>query len=217
MFSKIKYKICAGAVVVMFMMGSCRDAIKYPGYEFFPEMYRGPAYETYEPSTLFADSLSSLKPVAGTIPRGFTTFNYANTNEDYVRAGLECKSPLPGDSANLMEGKRLYEIYCVNCHGSEGNGDGNLVADNKFPGAPPSYSKGNSSRGGAMKDLSDGKIYHAITYGLNLMGPHAGQLDPKQRWQVVQYVHTLQNLGQADAAATTAAVDSSQQKNQTNQ
>ena len=62
-----------------------------------------------------------------------------------------------------------------------------------FP-APPSYSTGQSSRGGAMKDLSDGKIYHTITYGLNAMGSYASQLSPDERWKVVLYVHRLQQL-----------------------
>jgi hypothetical protein len=61
----------------------------------------------------------------------------------------------------------------------------------KFP-PPPSYSTGNSSRGGAMKDLTDGKIYHTIYYGLNIMGSHASQISPEDRWKVVMHVHELQ-------------------------
>jgi len=62
-----------------------------------------------------------------------------------------------------------------------------------FP-PPPSYSTGQSSRGGAMKDLTDGKIYHTITYGNGAMGSYASQLDPEERWKVVLYVHHLQTL-----------------------
>ena len=73
-----------------------------------------------------------------------------------------------------------------------GQGDG-LVVAHGFP-APPSYSKGQSSRGGAMKDLTDGKIYHTITYGVNAMGSYASQLAPEERWKVIMYVHHLQTL-----------------------
>ena len=45
-----------------------------------------------------------------------------------------------------------------------------------------------------MKDLTDGKIYHTITYGLNSMGSYASQLEPDERWKVVLYVHQLQKL-----------------------
>ncbi|HRC32596.1 MAG TPA: cytochrome c [Bacteroidia bacterium] len=211
MFLKNRNKIAIiGFVAVLTGLGSCRDAVKFPGYEYFPEMYRGPAYETYAPSTIFADSLSSLKPVAGSVSRGFMPFNYSADNAGYEKASLEAFNPLRNDSINLGEGKRLYEIYCVNCHGAEGMGDGNLVADNKFPGVPPSYSTGTSSRGGTMKDLTDGKIYHTITHGINLMGAHSGQLNPQQRWQITMYVRDLQKIGQATAApaadSTAAAI-----------
>ena len=51
-----------------------------------------------------------------------------------------------------------------------GPGEGSPAAG--FP-PPPSYSTGASSRGGAMKDLTPGKIFHTITYGVNMMGSHA--------------------------------------------
>ena len=208
-----KYKTSvAVCLLAISALTSCRDAKKYPGYEYFPDMYRGPAYETYAPSNLSADSLSARKPAEGSIPRGFMAFNYTADNAGYEKAGVEATNPLTSDKRNMEEGKRLYAIYCTNCHGTEGNGDGNLVADGKFPGAPPSYATGTSSRGGAMRDLSDGKIYHTITHGLNLMGPHGGQLLPDQRWQIVMYVRELQKAGQpatapADSATVTATTN----------
>ena len=54
-----------------------------------------------------------------------------------------------------------------------------------------------------MKDLTDGKIYHTITYGLNMMGSHAGQLLPDERMRIIMYVHELQKMGAP--ADTTAA------------
>jgi hypothetical protein len=43
-----------------------------------------------------------------------------------------------------------------------------------------------------MKDLTGGKIYHTIKYGLNMMGSYASQLTPEERWKVVMYVQELQ-------------------------
>ena len=106
---------------------------------------------------------------------------------------LGLKNPFPVTVATLEEGKSLYVNMCSHCHGYEGQGDGSIVKLQKFP-APPSYSKGTSSRGGAMKDLTDGKIFHTITYGVNLMGPHKYQLTPEERWKIVMYVHELQKL-----------------------
>jgi hypothetical protein len=56
-----------------------------------------------------------------------------------------------------------------------------------------------------MKDLTDGKIYHTITYGLNMMGSHASQLNPYERWKIVMYVHELQIGDTAAAPADSSA------------
>ena len=50
-------------------------------------------------------------------------------------------------------------------------------------------------------DLTDGKIFHTITYGVNLMGSHASQVNPEERWKIVMYVHQLAHGGPAPAAS----------------
>src|SRR5690606_19361959 len=152
----------------------------------------------------FADGKTAQMPPAGTVPVGFERFPYANTLEDYERAGAEFANPLVFTEANLAKGAALYQVHCAVFHGPEGHVDGaypkdlSLEAESRqlenFP-PPPSYARSdgaNSSRGGAMADLSAGKVYHTITYGLNMMGPHASLLSPEERWHVVMYVGELQ-------------------------
>ena len=197
-------KLTSSAFIALALFSSCRDAVKFPGYEYMPDMYRSPSYETYSENDFFKDSISARKPVKGTLPRGFRTFDYDASNDGYAKASIEAHNPLEASTANLEEGKRLFGIYCTPCHGETGQGDGTLVQNGKFP-APPSYSSANSSRGGLMRDLTDGKIYHTITYGLNMMGSHASQLNPDERWKVVMYVHELQKQGSAPASTDSTA------------
>lgn len=204
-FRIIKNTIKIAAISSMFFMGACRNPVEFPGYEYMPDMYVSPAEEAYAPRISNIDSTSSLLPVAGTIPRGYTFFNFPNTIEGYELASVEAKNPLTLDSTNLAQGQLKYDIYCINCHGAEGNGDGSIVASGKFP-PPPSYSTGNSSRGGLMKDLTDGKIYHTITYGINLMGSHASQIAPADRWKIVMFVHTLQKNGSTVVPASADSI-----------
>lgn len=190
-----KYSLTLGLFTGMtFLATSCSDDPKHPGYEFMPEMYRSPSYETYSINPNFKDSMSARKPVEGTIPRGSTymPYPYPNTPEGYEAAGRELKNPLERSEANLAEGKRLFDIFCINCHGAEGKGDGSLIQNGKFP-PPPSYS-------GQLKDLSEGKMFHVITYGKNLMGSHASQVDQQERWKIIMYIQTLQKLGNSAAA-----------------
>jgi mono/diheme cytochrome c family protein len=189
--------------VIAALASSCSKDPSKPGYEFMPDMYRSPAYKAYEPSAVTGDSTSAMLPVQGTIPRGHDFFSYPGTREGYDAAGRDLVNPFPATAENIAEGKRLYTNFCMHCHGETGNGDGSLIATGKFP-PPPSYSTGASSRGGNMKDLTAGKIYHTIVYGINLMGPHASQVSPAERWKITMYVQELQKAGAAAAPAPAA-------------
>ena len=100
-------------------------------------------------------------------------------------------NPLAINKQNIEEGRILYVSMCAPCHGVKGAGNGKIVELGKYP-APPSYATGVSSRGGAMNELTDGKIYHTIQHGLNLMGSYVSQLSPDERWKVIMYVNKLQ-------------------------
>lgn len=194
MLAMNKFRVLGAAVItvtVSLFVTACKDK-RSTGWEYAPNMYEHIAYDPDQPNPNFKDGKTAQLPPAGTTPVGFVRFDYPNTRDGYDKAGVEVKSPLPQTPQNFEEGKQLFITFCSPCHGENGQGDG-IVTQHGFP-PPPSYSKGNSSRGGAMKDLTDGKIYHTITYGVNAMGSYASQLNPTERWKVIMYVHHLQTL-----------------------
>ncbi|HEY1023717.1 MAG TPA: cytochrome c [Sphingobacteriaceae bacterium] len=175
------------------VISSCSDK-RSTGWEYARNMYDPIAYNPDQPNKNFRDGKTAQMPPENTVPVGYDMLEeYESSTEGYLKASAELKNPLKVDTTNLQHGKQLYLNMCSHCHGPQGKGDGSLVKLDKFP-APPSYSTGNSSRGGLMKDLTDGKIYHTITNGLNLMGPHKYQLTPEERWKITMYVHELQKL-----------------------
>lgn len=180
------------AATTLTVISSCGGK-RSTGWEYARNMYDPIAYNPDQPNENFANKQSAQLPPDGTTPLGYDRVmeKYPNTIDGYRTAGESLTNPLPASKATLEEGKLLYLHMCSHCHGETGNGDGSIIKLEKFP-PPPSYSTGNSSRGGAMKDLTDGKIFHTITYGVNLMGPHNTQLSPTERWKIVMYVHELQ-------------------------
>ena len=195
MLAMNKFRILGTAVITLaasMVFTSCHDK-RSTGWEYAPNMYRHIAYDPDQKNPNFKDGKTAQVPPAGTIPVGFVRFNYPNTMDGYNLASTEVKNALALTSKHLTEGKKLYTTFCAPCHGLTGQGDG-LVTQHDAGVKPPSYSAGQSSRGGAMKDLTDGKIYHTITYGVNAMGSYASQLAPEERWKVVMYVHHLQTL-----------------------
>ncbi len=197
--SSIKAYLISGLSVMLTMISCSRDP-NDPGLEYMPNMYRSPSYETYTENPNFEDGMTARMPVKGTIPRGFTPFNYPNTPEGYETAGSEFKNPLAVTDINIAEGKRLYMHFCTHCHGENGAADGKIVANGKFP-PPPAYDSEQ------LKNLPEGKMYFSIVYGKNLMGPHASLLNPEERWKVIMFIQTLQKPKQDSA---TANADSTQ-------
>ncbi len=195
MLAMNKFRILGTAVIAIaasIVITSCHDK-RSTGWEYAPNMYRHLAYDPDQKNPNFKDGKTAQVPPAGTIPVGFVRFDYPNTNEGLLQASTEVTNPLALTAQNMADGKALYTTFCSPCHGVTGQGDG-LVTTHDAGVKPPSYSTGQSSRGGAMKDLTDGHIYHTITYGLNAMGSYASQLAPEERWKVIMYVHKLQTL-----------------------
>lgn len=205
-YNKIKFACsCAFAGLLLAGFTSCgkKDA-NSPGVEFMPDMYRSPSLEVYGTQVIDKDTVHSMSarwlPVKGSIARGYIPYAYANNAEGYENAGTYLHNPLFAGSRDKFEkeGEILYGKFCVHCHGATGAGDGKVGA--KLPGAPPAYN-------GTLKNLSEGKIFHSITYGKGLMGSHAGQLTQEERWKLVYYVQKLQGPKEtaADSTKTPAA------------
>lgn len=189
---KIIGSVCL-AVAFSALISACGDGTtRSTGWEFARNMYDPIGYNPDQPNPNFQNGITAQVPPAETTPIGFERFDYPSTIEGYEAAGANEHNPLISNVQTLEQGAILYNRYCSTCHGESGHGDGSIVKLEKFP-PPPSYATGNSSRGGAMKDLTDGKIYHTIYYGLNSMGSHASQLSPEDRWKVVMHVRELQN------------------------
>jgi mono/diheme cytochrome c family protein len=185
----------AGLVLAGFTSCGKKDE-NSPGVEFMPDMYRSPSLEYYQVHTIDGDTLNNaMTPVKGSVARGYLPYAYPNTPEGYALAGTNLRNPLPASQREQWEneGEVLYGKFCVHCHGASGAGDGKV--GDKLPGPPPAYD-------GALKDLSEGKIFHSITYGKGTMGAHASQLTQEERWKLVYFVQKLQGPKQAAAEAT---------------
>lgn len=179
------------AFTFLLFVSSCSNP--GPGYEYMPNMYRSPSLETYGQNTVFSDSLNARTPVKGTIARGYlSTFYYDGSLKEYLDAGNNALNPMEKNDANLNDGKKLYSMFCKHCHGEFGAGGGSIT--HPIYSAIPHYNDGKLLRRAnvPMNQLKAGHIFHAITYGLNAMGPHSSQLSEEERWKIVLYVQELQ-------------------------
>ena len=208
---RVKRNIVAifAACSSLLMMSCGKSDPNSPGTEFMPDMYYSEAAKPYEwlANGNFKDSLEARPPVAGSISQGScpnnvertnvinaTPYPYADTPEGYEAASLGLKNPLVLDSIHLQNGEALYGKYCVHCHGASGDGQGSIVANGKFP-SPGSY--------WSKVGLTEGKMFHTMQWGKNMMGSHASQVTKLERWELVMYVNKLIKAASPNAAAVT--------------
>lgn len=171
-------------LVVVVVVSSCDRSNRTPNVQYMPNMYEPVGYETYMANPNYAPGMEGRKPVEGTIARSAEfPFEYEGTLEGYELAKINLKNPLDSTMIDAVRGKDLYTIYCNTCHGSTGDGQGELVKREKFLGIP-NYKD---------RDITEGSIYHVIMYGKNMMGSHSSQLTEEERWQVTAYVQELRN------------------------
>ncbi len=198
-----KYNIYFFALIALCFAG-CKAGGNFPGMEYMPDMAHSKAVETYSASptvdneVLFANGMSARTPAKGSIPRGYIPYHLKDTAEDYELAGQSVRNPYHEDrEAVLKSGKANFDIYCAVCHGKDGKGNGTLVANGVYP-PPPSYFKE------GYLDMAEGKMFHSVHHGKNLMGSYASQLTQNERWEVITYIKNLQ----AKAAKSSQKLDS---------
>ena len=216
----IKYQLYGFLLfIALVSLSSCQSAGgNQTGSEYMPDMAHSVAYEAgvygyyYNNRWGTEDDLYKMvqprNPINGTIPRGYAgshqaeggrgisykangsvPYYYANTEEDRTRAIAEIiNNPYPITKSGLEKGKQLYNIQCAICHGEKGDGAGYLVRDDggKYPVQPANF---------LLDDLinsSNGRYYHTLIHGRNLMGGYSDKLSYEERWNVIQYIRSIQ-------------------------
>ncbi len=96
------------------------------------------------------------------------------------------QNPYAKQDAAVASGTKLYQTYCMSCHGANGEGTGNV----------PPVSQG------PTQTVPDGEVFWFITTGSVSNGmPAWGMLSEQQRWQIVSFVKSFKK-----AASTSKTV-----------
>jgi len=164
-----------------------------------PRGYAGVAQYTNPLDRMKAEEQIRGRNAVNAVPismNGHVPYYYQDTEEERTRAIAEIiNNPYPISAVGLEKGKELYNVFCGICHGEKGDGLGYLVreadpsngdAGGVYPAAPANF---------LLDDLinsSNGRYYHSIMYGKNVMGGYADKMSYEERWQVIHYIRSLQ-------------------------
>jgi cytochrome c5 len=98
-------------------------------------------------------------------------------------AGSPASLPVPSSPNSVQRGKTLFGYNCAMCHGITGVGNGAVGAF--FTPKPFDLT------GSTVQGLQSDELFVVITQGFGGMPPFAENLSPEERWDVINYVHTL--------------------------
>jgi mono/diheme cytochrome c family protein len=90
---------------------------------------------------------------------------------------------MPVSPASLQRGQELFSLNCTICHGQGGKGDGAVGAF--FTPKPSDLTST------IVQNLPDAQVFLVITQGIGPMPSLAENLEVVDRWDVVNYVHSL--------------------------
>lgn len=182
-----------GVVTVMGVFGKRGHYFKQPPLEVFPDMDRQPKLRPQQPSLSFANGRSSQEPVPNTVARGdHYENNSINTGLIPGTTNFIATIPVAVTEQLMARGQQRYSIYCLPCHGPQGDGNGIVK---KY-----GYATVRSLHEKIVVTQGDGEIFNTITHGNKTMFPYGSQISVEDRWAIVAYVRALQrsHLGLLD-------------------
>ncbi|MEQ8361678.1 MAG: c-type cytochrome [Cyclobacteriaceae bacterium] len=198
------------------LLAGCTASGDNPGREYAANMYHSVAYEpltqiTDESAGTWVNSLNNGRgeyfnsnkynpnnmnmraPAPHTVKRNKNGWLPYRIGKDSLEYAATIKNPLDSTAAMIAEGKALYTVYCNHCHGAKGEGDGKVATGVSIDGVDKGLVGGVANlKGDAYVNITEGHIFHVITWGRNLMLPHGSQIEPEARWKIAKYVKTLQ-------------------------
>lgn len=162
----------------------------------YPEGPTGEGHaEFYNSNNFNPHRMNMREPAPNTVKRnaqGWLPYRLPNDSTG-LRLANRLRNPLDSSVQVLAEGKALYEMYCDHCHGAKGTGDGKVGTGVTVDGKEKSaYAGVPNYKSDALRNITEGHIFHVITYGKGLMWPHGSQVSPEDRWKIAKYVKTLQ-------------------------
>lgn len=146
-------------------------------------MYDQPKANTFERSDFFEDGSSARPLVEGTIARGYSLedeHRFLGTVDGQQAATF----PYLVDRRSLERGQERYTIFCAQCHGILGDGNG-VIVQRGFP-QPQTF---HSDR---LRQVPVGYFFNVITNGFGRMYPYGDRVNPDDRWAITAYIRALQ-------------------------
>jgi mono/diheme cytochrome c family protein len=162
----------ACAVFVLLATAGCRQ-----------KMANQARYDPLEPSDFFEDGMASRPRIAGTVARGeISSDPFFDTGK--INGQVADGFPMPVTIELVNRGHDRFDIYCAQCHGRIGDGNGMIPA--RGYRRPPSFHTEK------LRTATSGHFFDVMTNGFGAMPPYGKMIPPQDRWAIAAYIRALQ-------------------------
>lgn len=160
------------ALVALLALASCRQ-----------KMANQPRYDPLEASDFFADGMAARPRIEGTVARGELSMNpFFDTGK--VNGQIADGFPFVVDAAVVDRGETRFNIYCSECHGRLG--DGNGMIPSRGYRRPPSFHTD------TLRKQPTGHFFDVMTNGFGSMPSYRTMIPTRDRWAIIAYIRALQ-------------------------
>ncbi len=194
MFNRGKPRGCSPWALILFLaLAGCRqDMAKQPigrPLTGMPESPSGGSARPLEPGVVFRGATADSYEVR-------TGRRSGTDAEAFSREVFVDKVPVDVSPELVQRGRERFNIFCAECHGRLGNGDGK-IPERGFT-RPPSYyadlSRGFKLRGQdvPLTEVPDGYLFEVVSRGFGAMADYSSQVPVYDRWAIITYIRALQ-------------------------
>lgn len=161
-------------------------------FELFSDMDRQPKIHPQKESRFFENGATTRMPVDSTFPVCGSSYRWEQV--EYFIPESTLTNPLPDDDFYINRGKDRFETFCVPCHNHDGKGKGLIVTKVKLKADEEGFPEPANLTRPESKRLTDGRLFHILSSGQNLMFPVIEKLSVDERWAVIKYIRILQKM-----------------------
>jgi len=194
--------VVASWIPLVFIARGRMNTSTEPRIHIIQDMGNQPKYKPQSESKVFADGRSNRQRVPGTVAQG-----QADTDDHYdhgfsrtwktgastwdVSFFDDFPTQIVIDAKMLARGQERFAIYCMPCHGYDGQGIGMVHVRaqelQQSTWVPPSNLVSD-----AVKARPTGHLYNSVTQGIRSMAGYGSQISTQDRWAIVAYTRSLQ-------------------------
>ena len=149
-----------------------------------------------KPYAFFQDSSSMRPSPLHSIPVGKQKYKYEQAEYDSSETLV---NPLPSNDYVLARGKNRFEIFCVPCHGKDGKGKGLIITKPQLAEDEEGFPPPADLTSAHTISLSNGRLFHILSSGQNLMFRVNFKMSEIDRWTLVHYIRHLQDIAHNNA------------------